>query len=173
MTPHHFSLTDDDVAAATYDPNWKTDPPLRQPPTSRPCSRRSTTARSTRLPPTTHLTTATSKELDFSEAPSGIVGLETAVSLALDRLVHGKVIGLGQLVRLLSTGPAEVFGLPGGTLRPGSPADVTVLDLRRRVTVDPASLPLESAQHAFRGLKLRGAPVATIVGGRIVWRADG
>jgi dihydroorotase len=113
------------------------------------------------------------KELDFSEAPFGVVGLETAVSLAVDRLVHGKVIGIGRLVRLFSIGPAQAFRLPGGTLRPGSPADVTILDLRRRITVDPNSFRSKSRNTPFAGLKLRGAPVVTIVGGRIVWRAEG
>jgi dihydroorotase len=93
--------------------------------------------------------------------------------LAIDRLVHGKVIGLGRLVRLLSIGPAQAFQLPGGTLKPGSPADVTILDLRRRVTVDPKSFRSRSRNTPFGGLKLRGAPVVTIVGGRIVWRVDG
>jgi dihydroorotase len=116
---------------------------------------------------------ADEKELDFADAPFGIVGLETAVGLALDRLVHGKVIGIAQLVRLFSTGPAEVFNLPGGSLRVGEVADLTLLDLRKRWTVDPAVFASKARNTPFAGRQLKGAPVATIVGGEFVWRANG
>jgi dihydroorotase len=171
-SPQYFCLSDTDVAAATYHPNWKTDPPLR--------SVEDVEAVKQAIADGTVDAIATDhephhqddKELDFSDAPAGVVGLETAVSLAIDRLVHGKVIGIGQLVRLLSTGPARAFGLAGGTLQPGAPADVTVLDLRRQVTVDPTTFRSKSRNTPFAGWKLRGAPVATIVGGRIVWQAE-
>ena len=114
---------------------------------------------------------ADEKEFDFSDAPFGIVGLETAVPLALDRLVHGRVIGLMQLVRLMSTRPAEIFNIPGGTLREGSPADVTVLDLRALRTVDPASFKSRAQNTPFADMRLKGWPAATIVGGEIVWKA--
>ncbi len=114
---------------------------------------------------------ADEKELDFSDAPFGIVALETAVPLALDRLVHGRVIGLMQLVRLMSTRPAEIFGLPGGNLREGAPADVTVLDLRAVRSVDPESFQSRAHNTPFSGMRLKGWPVATIVGGEIVWSA--
>jgi len=114
---------------------------------------------------------ADEKELDFADAPFGIVGLETAVPLAIDRLVHGRVIGLMQLVRLMSTRPAEIFGLPGGTLREGSRADLTVLDLRALKTVDPNGFRSRARNTPFAGMRLKGWPAATIVGGRIVWQA--
>ena len=171
VTPHHFMLSDDDLAASNYDTNWKMNPPLR--------SRDDVEAvlqgiydGTVDAIVTDHAPHhADEKELDFADAPFGIVGLETAVSLALDRLVHGRVIGLLQLVRLMSTRPAELFGLPGGTLKEGAPADVTLLDLRKRVTVDPERFRSKSRNTPFAGMQLRGAPVATIVGGRIVWQA--
>jgi len=173
VAPHHFTLTDEDLAAATYHSDWKINPPLRS-------SDHVDAVRQALYDGTVDAIASDhtpqhrdEKELDFSEAPFGVVGLETAVSLAVDRLVHGKVIGIGRLVRLFSIGPAQAFRLPGGTLRPGSPADVTILDLRRRVTVDPNTFRSKSRNTPFAGLKLRGAPVVTIVGGRIVWRADG
>jgi dihydroorotase len=172
VAPHHFTLTDEDLAGATYNTDWKTNPPLRS-------SDHVDAVRQALYDGTVDAIASDhtpqhrdEKELDFSEAPPGVVGLETAVSLAVDRLVHGKVIGIGRLVRLFSIGPAQAFRLPGGTLRPGSPADVTILDLRRRVTVDPKTFRSKSRNTPFAGLKLRGAPVVTIVGGRIVWRAD-
>ena len=85
--------------------------------------------------------------------------------------VHGGVVDITGLVRLMSTGPAAAFGLPGGTLRDGSPADVTILDLDRTVTVDPSSFQSKSRNTPFAGWELRGAPVATIVAGRKAWSA--
>ncbi len=171
VTPHHFCLTDEDVAAATYHPNWKTDPPLRSAEDQDAVKQAIYDGTVDAIASDHQPHHQDDKELDFSDAPAGIVGLETAVSLALDRLVHGKVIGIGQLVRLFSTGPAGIYGLAGGSLRPGSPADVTILDLRRQVKVDPATFRSKSRNTPFGGWKLRGAPVATIVGGRIVWQA--
>lgn len=172
VTPHHFTLSDEDLAAANYDPNWKMNPPLR--------SRDDVEAVLQGIYDGTVDAIVTDhaphhqdeKDLDFSEAPFGVVGLETAVSLSLDRLVHERVIGLMQMVRLFSTRPAEAFGLPGGTLRPGAPADVTLLDLKARVTVDPSRFRSLSRNTPFAGMKLRGAPAATIVGGRRVWHAE-
>jgi len=172
VTPHHFMLSDEDLAASNYDTNWKMNPPLR--------SRDDVEAvlqgiydGTVDAIVTDHAPHhADEKDLDFADAPFGVVGLETAVSLALDRLVHGRVIGLLQLVRLMSTRPAEVFGLPGGTLKEGAPADVTLLDLRKRITVDPERFQSKSRNTPFAGMQLRGAPVATIVGGRVVWQAS-
>ena len=110
------------------------------------------------------------KDLDFADAPFGVVGLETAVSVAIDRLIHGRIIGIMQLVRLLSTGPAQTFGLPGGSLKVGSPGDVTLLDLRTRRTVDPAAFRSRSRNTPFAGRTLKGGPIATVVGGRVAWR---
>ena len=171
VTPHHLLLTDESVAESNYDPNWKMNPPLR--------SKSDVEAVLQGIYDGTVDAIASDhaphhkdeKEMDFSEAPCGIVGLETAVSIALDRLVHGKVIGIMQLVRLMSSGPAEVFGLPGGTLKPGSAADVTILNLRTRRAVDPARFASRSRNTPFAGLQLRGGPAATIVGGKVVWKA--
>lgn len=172
VTPHHLTLTDGDVAAATYDPNWKLSPPLRSAADVEAVHRALYDGTVDAIASDHAPHHRDEKELDFSEAPSGCVGLETAVSIAIDRLLHGKKVGLGQLIRLFSTGPAEAFRLPGGSLKPGSPADVTILDLRRRVTVDPATFRSKSRNTPFVGFKLRGAPVATIVGGEIVWQID-
>jgi len=168
----HFALSDEDMARATYNPDWKVNPPLRSPDHVEAVKQALYDGTVDAITSDHTPRHRDEKELDFSEAPFGAVGLETAVSLAVDRLVHGKVIGIGRLVRLLSIGPAQAFRLPGGTLRPGSPADVTILDLRRRITVDPKSFRSKARNTPFAGLKLRGAPVVTIVGGRIVWRAD-
>jgi dihydroorotase len=172
VTPHHFTLTDEDVAGAVYDPNYKTEPPLR-PAADREAVLQAIYDGTVDAIATDHAPHhADEKELDFADAPAGIIGLETAVGLAVDRLLHAKVIGLAQLVRLLSTGPAEVFNLPGGSLRVGERADVTLLDLRKRWTVNPERFRSKARNTPFAGRRLKGVAVMTIVGGEIVWRSD-
>jgi dihydroorotase len=109
------------------------------------------------------------KRVEFDVAPFGVVGLETAVPLALDRLVHAGHVSFPRLVELLSRNPARLLGVAGGTLAPGSPADVTVLAPDHRVTVDPARLRSKSRNTPFGGWQLRGGVVATIVGGRALF----
>jgi dihydroorotase len=171
VAAHHFTLTDADVATANYDPDWKVDPPLRS--AADVESVQQALGDGTVDAIVSHHSPhhADDKDLDFSEAPFGISGLETAVGLAIDRLVHRKVIDLSQLVRLMSTRPAEIYRLPGGTLRVGAPADLTVLDLRRRWTVDPNRFASRSRNTPFAGVKLRGGAALTIVGGEVVWRS--
>jgi dihydroorotase len=168
-TPHHLLLTDQAVKDSDYDTRTKMNPPLR--------------AEADRLAvlaglgdgtidciATDHAPhTVDDKKVEFDQAAFGIVGLETAVSLCLDRLVRPGLLDLVRLVELLSAGPAHVLGLPGGTLAPGAPADVTVLDLDRKVKVDPDRFHSKGRNTPFAGWALRGAPVATIVGGDVVW----
>jgi dihydroorotase len=172
VAAHQFVLTDEDVAGAKYDPNWKTNPPLRSAAEVDSILQAIYDGTVDAIVSDHEPHHADEKELDFADAPFGIVGLETAVPLAIDRLVHGRVIGLMQLVRLLSTRPAEIFGLPGGTLREGAPADLTVLDLRALKSVDPERFRSRARNTPFAGMRLKGWPAATIVGGRIVWQAD-
>jgi dihydroorotase len=171
VAAHHFVLTDEDVAGANYDPNWKTNPPLRSAVEVEAILQAIYDGAVDAIVSDHEPHHADEKELDFADAPFGIVGLETAVPLALDRLVHARVIGLMQLVRLMSTRPAEIFKLPGGTLREGTPADITILDLRALRTVDPSSFKSMARNTPFAGMRLKGWPVATIVGGNIVWQA--
>lgn len=170
VAAHQFVLTDEDVAGANYDPNWKTNPPLRDAAEVESILQAIYDGTVDAIVSDHEPHHADDKELDFSDAPAGIVGLETAVPLALDRLVHGRVIGLMQLVRLMSTRPAEVFGLPGGSLREGAPADLTLLDLRVLRTVDPEAFESSARNTPFAGMRLKGWPAATIVGGKIVWQ---
>jgi len=171
VAAHQFVLTDEDVAGANYDPNWKTNPPLRGAAEVESTLQAIYDGTVDAIVSDHEPHHADEKELDFSDAPFGIVGLETAVPLALDRLVHARVIGLVQLVRLMSTRPAEIFNLPGGTLREGAPADITILDLRVLRTVDPDSFQSRARNTPLAGMRLKGWPAATIVGGNIVWQA--
>jgi len=165
-TPHHLVLNEE--AVGDYDTDAKMNPPLR--------SERDRKALLKGLADGTVDAIATDhaphhvdeKCVEFAQAPFGIVGLETAVPICLDRLVHQGVIGLPRLVELLTSGPARVLRLDKGTLRAGADADVTVLDLNRLTTINPAEFRSKSRNTPFRGWTLRGAAVMTIVGGRIV-----
>lgn len=171
VAAHHFVLTDEDVAGANYDPNWKTNPPLRNASEVEAILQAVYDGTVDAIVSDHEPHHADEKELDFADAPFGIVGLETAVPLALDRLVHARVIGLMQLVRMMSTRPAEIYSLPGGSLREGAPADITILDLRALRTVDPSLFKSLARNTPFAGMRLKGWPVATIVGGKVVWQA--
>lgn len=168
--PHHFTLTDQAVKDADYDASTKVNPPLRSE------GDRQAVVEGLRdgtidAIATDHAPHAIDdKRVEFDAAAFGLVGLETAVSLALDRLVRPKLIDLPHLVALMSTNPARVLGLSGGTLAPGSPADVTVLDLEKTVKVDPARFASKGRNTPFAGWSLKGAPAMTIVAGEIVWR---
>jgi dihydroorotase len=166
VTPHHFALTD--AAVAGYDTNAKMNPPLRSESDRREllAALADGTIDAIATDHAPHNTDE--KTVEFSCAPFGIVGLETAVSLCLDRLVHAGVIGLPRLVALLASGPASVLRLKKGSLRVGDDADITVLDLERKVVVDPAAFSSKSVNTPFGGWTLLGGPVMTIVGGRIV-----
>jgi dihydroorotase len=166
VTPHHIALTDEAIAG--YDTDAKMNPPLR-PESDRQALLSAIVDGTVDAIASDHAPhNADEKCVEFSRAPFGIVGLETAVSICLDRLVHGGLIGLPRLVDLLSVGPARVLRLKKGSLRPGDDADVTVLDLDREFRVAPGSFASKSANTPFAGWTLRGGPVMTIVGGRVV-----
>jgi dihydroorotase len=113
------------------------------------------------------------KHVEFDRAPFGIVGLETAVSLSLDRLVHAGLIRLPRLVELLSVNPARILGVPGGSLAAGERADITVLAPDLKVKVQAAAMRSRSKNTPFDGWELRGGVAATIVGGRTLFVNQG
>jgi dihydroorotase len=163
VTPHHLVLTDE--AVRSYDPNCKMAPPLRTKRDVEACLEGLIDG-TIECVATDHAPHATSeKEGEFAEASNGIVGLETAVPILLDRLVRPGVVDLPTLVARLSTGPARLLNLPGGSLAPGAAADVTILDLERTWTVDPAAFHSRSRNTPFAGFSGTGAPWMTVVGG--------
>ena len=113
------------------------------------------------------------KEAAFDDAPFGVVGLETAFAVAHTELVGGGVLTLPELIARMSTAPAAVFGLPGGSLTPGAPADVVVLDITARWTVDAVNFHSKSRNTPFAGRTLTGRAVLTLVGGALVHEANG
>jgi dihydroorotase len=169
-TPHHLLLTDQVVKDSDYDASTKMNPPLRSEADRQAVvdALRDGTIDAIATDHAPH--TVDDKKVEYEQAAFGIVGLETAVSLCLDRLVGPGLLSLPQLVARLSPGPARALGLPGGTLAPGSPADVTILDLDRRRKVDPARFESKGRNTPFAGWTLKGAAVMTIVAGRVVWQ---
>jgi len=170
VTPHHFALTDE--ALAGYDTNVKMNPPLREA-ADREAMIQGLVDGSIDAIATDHAPHHyDEKRVEFDLAPFGIVGLETAVPLALDRLVHAGLIPLARLVELMSLNPARILGVTGGTLAPGAPADLTILAPDHHTVVDPARFKTKSRNTPFGGWKLRGGVAATIVGGRAVYVND-
>ena len=166
VTPHHLVLTDEAVAG--YDPDAKMNPPLRAE-EDRERLLAALSDGTVDAIATDHAPHhADEKCVEFSRAPFGVVGLETAVSIGLDRFVRGGRVDLSRFVSLMSTGPARVLRLNKGSLAPGADADITVLDLERRVRVEPEEFRSKSANTPFSGWSLTGAPVMTLVAGRIV-----
>ena len=170
VAPHHFTLTDELlVRPVPYDTNAKMNPPLRET-ADRDAMLAGIKDGTVDVIATDHAPHHyDEKNAEFDRAPFGIIGLETAVSLSFDRLVHAGVIGLPRLVELLSVNPARVLNIPGGSLAEGSPADITILAPDLRVRVDARTMKSKSKNTPFDGWELRGGVGATIVGGRIVY----
>ena len=170
VTPHHLFLTDEAVRETGYDTNTKMNPPQRSEADREAvlAGLRDGTIDCIATDHAPH--TVDDKKVEYDHAANGIVGLETAVALCLDRLVGAGLLELPYLVALLSANPARVLGLPGGTLAPGSPADLTLLDLAKKRQVDPTRFESRSRNTPFGGWILKGWPAMTIVAGRVAWK---
>jgi dihydroorotase len=166
-TPHHFALTH--VACEGYDTNAKMNPPLREAAdveaVRQALSDGTLDAIATDHAPHHY----EAKEREFDDAPFGVVGLETALALGVTELVGSGYLTLPQLIERMSTCPARLFHLPGGTLGRGSAADIVVFDPEARWVVDPARFLSKSRNTPFSGRELVGKVVRTLVGGRTVF----
>jgi len=166
VTPHHFTLIDEDVQ---YDSRFKMNPPL--------AAREDREALLAGLADGTVDAIATDhaphepalKDVEFDRAPFGILGFETAIALSLEQLVHRRRISLMRMVELLTTGPARVLGMER-TLAAGEPADVTIFSTDHAWTYDVKDSPSKSRNSPFDQREFKGAPMATVVAGRIVWK---
>ena len=121
---------------------------------------------------TDHAPHAAEEKADFLKAPNGIVGLETSFAAACTVLVHQCGMELMDLVKLMSTNPANILRLPGGTLRKGSLADIVLFDPMQSWTVDAQKLHSKSKNTPFDGMELTGRVVGTILGGKLVYSLD-
>jgi len=166
--PHHFALTHE--ACEGYDTNAKMSPPLREP-EDREAIRQGLKDGTIDVIATDHAPHHyDAKEREFDDAPNGIIGLETALGLAITELVKTGLLSLAELVERMSSGPARIFGLPGGTLAPGAPADVTVFDPDAEWTVHPQEFYSRSRNTPFGGRRLTGRANVTIVRGQVAYQ---
>src|SRR3954451_23194954 len=174
VAPHHFVMTDEALEQPIrYDTNVKMTPPLREA-ADRDAMLEGIADGSVDVIATDHAPHhADEKMTEFDRAPFGIVGLETAVPIVFDRLVHTGRISLRRMIELLSTNPAKVMNVPGGVLEEGAPADITILAPDAAVTIDAQALKSKSKNTPFDRWQMKGAVVATLVGGRILYRAPG
>jgi dihydroorotase len=168
VTPHHLALADRDMIA--YDSNYKMKPPLRS-----CCDIEAVTegvvSGAVDAIATDHAPHAGSEKMqEFEQCPFGILGFETALGIALEKLVHSGKIPLPRLVELFTLGPERILSLGRGTLAKGAPADVTIFSESRQWTYDVNQSFSKSRNSPFHERAFRGGPVATIVGGEIVWR---
>ena len=169
-TPHHFSLTDHRVEG--YDTNAKMNPPLRED-ADRQAIREGLRDGVIDVIATDHAPHHyDAKEREFDDAPNGIIGLETALGLAITELVQTGLMTLPDLLERMSTRPARIFSLPGGTLAVGAPADVVVFDPSALWVVRPEAFFSKSRNTPFAGRELTGRTVLTIVRGEVVYRAS-
>ena len=171
VTPHHLLLTD--AALEGRDPDFKMNPPLRSPEHVEALAG-AVKSGLVDVIATDHAPhTVGEKSRGLEKAPFGIVGLETAVALLLDRLVHKKVIPLGRFVELLSSNPARILGLRDkGRIAVGADADLTILNLAKAGTIDKNAFESKGRNTPFDGWKLKGRAVMTIVAGRVVYPFD-
>jgi dihydroorotase len=168
VTPHHFTLTDEDVR---YDTLYKMNPPLASRP-DRDALIAGLADGSIDAIATDHAPHhPASKDVEFDRAPFGITGFETALALGLSELVHTGKISLARLVELFTTGPARVLGIER-KIAAGAPADLTIFSTEHEWTFRASESPSKSRNTPFDGRKFRGGPMATIVGGRVVYRRE-
>ena len=168
VTPHHLLLTDEEVARSGISTHTKMNPPLRSE-SDREALINGLADGAVDVIASDHAPHhQDEKDLQFSLAPFGIVGLETNLGLCYDRLVRPGIVSLSRLVELFSTNPARVMNVPGGTLAEGSPGDLTLFHPGRTVTVRAAKFRSKAINTPFEGWKLRGRPMMTVVGGRVL-----
>ena len=192
--PHHFTLTDAAVAGsdkfwrtdgkgicgydseenfpewAAYETNFKMNPPLRSA-TDREAILDGLADGTIEILCSDHAPHCDyEKEVEFDYAPFGITGLETELALSLMQLYHSKRLGLSELIAKYTLAPAQMLRLPKGTLSVGADADITIFDPNREWVFEPDTSASKSGNSPFFGWRLKGKAVATIVGGKIVWR---
>jgi dihydroorotase len=168
--PHHFTLTHE--ACEGYNTNAKMNPPLREP-EDREAIRLGLRDGTIDVICTDHAPHHyDAKEREFDDAPNGIIGLETALGLAVTELVETGLLSLADLVTRMSVTPARIFNLPGGSLAPGASADVVVLDPAAAWTVRPEDFFSKSRNTPFAGRRLKGRAETTIVRGQVVFTRE-
>ena len=169
-TPHHFAL--DHSRCRAYGTHFKMNPPLREPDDVAAVADGLADGTIDGIATDHAPHTATEKELQFDQAPFGVIGLETAFAVGVTWLVEAGKMDLGGLIRCFTEGPAGVLGLDLGKLEEGSEADFVLLDPEAAYTLGPEHLRSRSRNSAFLGENLKGRVLATFLRGRLTWRAE-
>ena len=170
-TPHHFVLADTDMRP--YDSSFKMKPPLRESADVQAVTAGLVNGTIEAIATDHAPHPGDEKMQEFERCPFGIIGLETALPLALEQLWHSKRMILANIIRLFTQGPANVLSLPNrGTLVAGSPGDVTIFGLDHQWTYDVNRSPSKSRNTPFHGRKFKGGQIATIVAGKVIWQSD-
>jgi dihydroorotase len=167
VCPHHLTLSDEDIP--DLDANWKMNPPLRSPRDVEACIAALEDGTIDMIATDHAPHSAEEKARGLERAPFGIHGFETAFPLLYTTFVKSGRWTLDFLLRKMTADPARAFGLPVGTLDVGAPADLTLIDLEREQTVDPATFLSKGRNTPYAGRKLFGWPTLTMVDGRVVW----
>jgi dihydroorotase len=168
-TPHHLTLTD--AGMIPYDSNYKMKPPLRSASDVNAVVEGVVNGAIDAIA-TDHAPHAGSEKMqEFEKCPFGIIGLETALGIALEHLVHSGKISLGRLIEMFTVNPARILSIPRGTLAAGAVGDVTIFSPDRQWTYDVNKSLSKSRNTPFDGVSFHGGPIATIVTGKIVWQA--
>ena len=172
VTPHHLFLTDEVVKASNYDTNTKVNPPLRTE-SDRSALWQGLFDGTIDVIASDHAPHhPDDKDVEYDFAPFGIAGLETTLPLLLNELHQGSALKftLPFLIDKLSCAPAKILKVPGGSLKPGSPADLTIIDPAAPYTVEPLKWQSKARNSPFAGRQLTGAARYTIVGGRLTMK---
>ena len=168
VTPHHLTLTDEVVG--TYDTDTKVNPPLRSENHVKALVRALSEGLIDCIATDHAPHNVESKDCEYAKASFGISGIETAVAVIMDRLVHTGLLDITEMVRLFTVGPSRVLSLDLGTLTPERKADITIIDPDTIRRVDPTAFQSKGKNTPFNGMELRGWPWMTISGGEIVAR---
>jgi dihydroorotase len=165
--PHHIALTDESIQG--YDTNFKMNPPLREK-SDQDALLQGLADDTIEILASDHAPHASyEKEVEFADAPFGIVGLETELGIFAKVLIEGRVLDWPQMLAKLTINPARLLKLDRGTLAPGAPADITLIDPKHPWKVDAEKFHTLSRNTPFNGWELPARATHTVVGGRVVW----
>ena len=169
-TPHHFSLTEE--LALSFDTNTKVNPPLRSQ-SDREALIEGLSDGTIDVIASDHAPhTLAEKEQEYDLAPFGMVGLETLLAVSLTNLYHTRKLDLPTLIAKMTSHPARILKIPGGTLSLGGPADICIIDLEKKFTVDAGKFYSKGKNTPFHGQELTGAAVMTLRAGRVVFPSE-
>jgi dihydroorotase len=164
--PHYITLTD--AVVESFNPNYKVNPPLREESDIEALMKGLADGTIDAIATDHAPHTVDEKDQEYDQAPNGMIGLETAFGVMMTRMVHTGKITPSKLVELMSVNPAKILKVEGGTLKVGSPADVSIMRPDEKWVVDAARFKSKARNTPFNGMELKGRPYITIVAGQSI-----